>query len=49
MELTRRVCSSLRIPVMTMIRPRAGDAVWTNAELDLMKRQIDAVRACESR
>ena len=32
------------IPVYAMIRPRAGDFVFSPAELDQMRRDIDAVR-----
>lgn len=44
LELAKRVCSSLAIPVMAMIRPRAGDFVCSRVEIDLMKRQIDDLR-----
>lgn len=33
------------LPVSVMIRPRAGDFVFTRAEADVMKRDIDAARA----
>lgn len=33
------------VPVMAMIRPRAGDFVWTEAELTVMEADIAAVRA----
>lgn len=33
------------IPVYAMIRPRPGDFVFSPAELDIMRRDIDAVRA----
>lgn len=32
------------VPVMAMIRPRAGDFVWSEAELAVMEADIDAVR-----
>lgn len=33
------------VPVYAMIRPRSGDFVYDAADLDLMRREIDAVRA----
>jgi copper homeostasis protein len=33
------------VPVMAMIRPRAGDFVWSEAELRVMERDIAAARA----
>lgn len=33
------------LPVSVMIRPRAGDFVFTHDEADVMKRDIDAARA----
>lgn len=33
------------VPVMAMIRPRAGGFVWSNADIAQMKADIDAVRA----
>ena len=33
------------IPVYAMIRPRAGDFVFSPAEIDMMRVEIDAVRA----
>ncbi|PRD45109.1 copper homeostasis protein CutC [Phyllobacterium phragmitis] len=33
------------IPVYAMIRPRAGDFIYTQREIDQMLREIDAVRA----
>jgi copper homeostasis protein len=33
------------LPVSVMIRPRAGDVVFTRDEADVMKRDIDAARA----
>lgn len=32
------------VPVVAMIRPRAGDFVWSEAEVAMMKREIAAVR-----
>lgn len=39
-ELLRRVRSQLRIPIFSMIRPRAGDFVYSGAEFSEMKRSI---------
>lgn len=33
------------VPVVAMIRPRAGDFVWSDAEVGMMKAEIAAVRA----
>ena len=33
------------VPVMAMIRPRAGDFVWSEAEVAMMEAEIAAVRA----
>ena len=32
------------VPVMAMIRPRAGDFVWSDPEVEAMSAEIDAVR-----
>lgn len=37
--------ASCGVPVSVMIRPRGGDFVFTPAEADVMKRDIDAARA----
>lgn len=37
--------ASCGLPVSVMIRPRAGDFVFTRDEADVMKRDIDAARA----
>lgn len=39
-ELTEATMRDLSIPVMIMIRPRAGNFVYTEAEMDEMKRSI---------
>lgn len=36
----QKTCSSLRIPVMVMIRPRAGNFVYTEKEIIQMKTEI---------
>ncbi|NUS70799.1 MAG: copper homeostasis protein CutC, partial [Ensifer adhaerens] len=33
-----------RVPVYAMIRPRPGDFIFSTADLDVMRRDIDAVR-----
>ena len=33
------------VPVVAMIRPRAGDFVWSEAEVAMMEAEIEAVRA----
>lgn len=39
-EMVRKVCSEVNIPVMVMIRPRPGDFTCTDEELDVFKEQI---------
>jgi copper homeostasis protein len=39
--LMQKTCSSLRIPVMVMIRPRAGNFVYSKKEIIQMKTEID--------
>jgi copper homeostasis protein len=39
-ETMRKFHAALRIPVYTMIRPRAGNFVYTSAEVAAMKREI---------
>lgn len=39
-KLTQQIISSLRIPVKVMIRPRGGNFVYTEKELDMMKDEI---------
>jgi copper homeostasis protein len=39
-ELMKKTCSSLKIPVMVMIRPRAGGFVYSEAEIKQMKTEI---------
>ncbi|WP_104662421.1 copper homeostasis protein CutC [Ensifer adhaerens] len=34
-----------RVPVYAMIRPRPGDFIFSTADLDVMRRDIDAARA----
>ncbi len=44
-ELTRKVCKAVPIPVMVMIRPRAGNFVFTSGEIRLMAAQIAEAKA----
>jgi copper homeostasis protein len=43
-QLMRRVREMVRIPVFAMIRPRAGDFVYSDAEIAEMKRDIAAAK-----
>ena len=40
-----RAAAGAKIPVYAMIRPRAGNFVLSNAEIDMMRGDIDAARA----
>jgi len=44
-ELMQRACSELKIPVMVMVRPRAGNFVYTAEEVVQMKSAIDGAKA----
>jgi len=43
-ELMRKTCATLKIPVMVMIRPRAGNFVYSEEEIDQMKTEIDLAK-----
>ncbi len=43
-ELMQKTCSALKIPVMVMIRPRAGNFVHSEAEINRMKKEIDLAK-----
>ncbi len=43
-ELMKKTISKLKIPVMTMVRPRAGNFVHTINEVEQMKKDIDAAK-----
>lgn len=43
-ELMQKTCSSLKIPVMVMIRPRAGNFVYSEDEIEIMKSEIDLAK-----
>ncbi len=45
-DLLRAVRANLRIPIFSMVRPRAGDFVYSIAEFAEMKRAISAVKEC---
>jgi copper homeostasis protein len=44
-ELLRRVRESIGIPIFVMIRPRAGDFVFSEAEFERMKEAISAAKS----
>lgn len=43
-ELMQKTCTTLTIPVMVMIRPRAGNFVYDSGEVAIMKAQIDQAK-----
>ena len=43
--MTAAVVASVRIPVFVIVRPRGGDFVYSELELDVMRRDIDAARS----
>ena len=43
-ELMKKTISELKIPVMTMVRPRSGNFVHTKTEVEQMKKDIDAAK-----
>ena len=43
-ELMRETCQKLQIPAMVMARPRAGNFVYSDAEVEQMKTAIDAAK-----
>jgi len=43
-ELMLQTCSTLKIPVMVMIRPRAGNFVCSDEEIIQMKAEIDLAK-----
>ncbi|MGC6487559.1 MAG: copper homeostasis protein CutC [Planctomycetota bacterium] len=42
--LCEAVCAAVQVPVFAMIRPRAGDFLYDAAEVDVMVRDIEALR-----
>lgn len=43
-DLMKKVISELQIPVITMVRPRAGDFIYTESEIVQMKLEIDLAK-----
>ncbi len=43
-ELMKQACSILKIPVMVMIRPRAGNFIYAEEEISRMKFEIDLAK-----
>lgn len=43
-ELIKKTCSNVNIPVMVMIRPRKGDFVYSEEELQQMEKEIDIAK-----
>lgn len=43
-ELMKKTCSVLKIPVMVMIRPRAGNFHYSEEEISQMKQEIDLAK-----
>jgi copper homeostasis protein len=44
-ELMQKTCSNIKIPVMVMIRPRAGNFIYSEKEIMQMKKDIDLAKA----
>src|SRR5690606_19352628 len=44
LELMKKTISNLKIPVMTMVRPRAGNFVYSEEEIGEMKSEIDLAK-----
>ena len=43
-ELMQKVCSNMRIPVMVMIRPKAGNFIYSENDILQMKSEIDEAK-----
>ena len=43
LELIDAVCAATSLPVQVMVRPRAGNFVYSDAELELMTRSIELI------
>ncbi|SHF32876.1 copper homeostasis protein [Mariniphaga anaerophila] len=43
-ELLKQACSVLKIPVMAMVRPRPGNFIYSENEIDQMKNDIDLAK-----
>jgi copper homeostasis protein len=46
-KLMQKTCSTLKIPVMVMIRPRPGNFVYSSAEIQIMKQHIDLAKEAQ--
>ena len=44
--MIRAVKARVRIPVVVIIRPRGGGFVYSDSEMDVMRRDIDVAREC---
>lgn len=44
-DLLRQIKAEIDLPVRCLMRPRAGDFLYTQAEIDLLCRQIETLRA----
>ncbi len=42
--LCEAVCAAVQVPVFAMVRPRAGDFFYDSTEVDVMTRDLDALR-----
>ncbi len=47
-DLMQKACSSLKIPVMVMIRTRTGNFVYTPDEIEQMKTHIDLAKRAKA-
>lgn len=47
--MIEEVCAAVDIPVFTMIRPRAGDFIYTDTEFVVMQRDIEAAARAGSK
>lgn len=43
-ELLRSVREGVRIPIVSMVRPRGGNFVYSDAEFEAMQRDVDAAK-----
>lgn len=43
-ELMKKAVENLKIPVMVMIRPRSGNFVYSEGEIEQMKKEIDEAK-----
>lgn len=44
-QLVERLLKSLQIPIMAMVRPRGGDFVYSEAEFESMKKEIEQMKS----